>query len=62
MFIGISISMVLTYFYAVGIGGGLWPLYPSLGTFGLALLGTILFIISRRENEKPSDKIKTLDE
>lgn len=54
MFIGIGTSMVLTYVYALEGNRHIWPLYPSLGTFGLALLSTLIMILSRRKNSKSS--------
>lgn len=62
MFVGVGISMVLTYVCSIAGDPKIWPIYPALGTFGLALLATILMIISSKLNGEPSDKIDTLNE
>lgn len=60
MFIGIGISMVLTYVYALAGDPKIWPLYPTLGTFSIALIATILLIISSRKQSNSMEKMVDL--
>ena len=56
LFIGIGVSMVLTYVYALASDPRIWPLYPTVSTFGLALFATILLLVSSRKKGKSFEK------
>ena len=59
MFVGIGISMILAFVYAVSDNNAIWPLFPALGAFSVALVSTVILIISNKKHGKPSEKVES---
>jgi hypothetical protein len=51
LFVGIGTSMFLVYWFDINISN-YWPIYPILGAFLLAVLGTILKLTIKTKQEK----------
>ncbi len=62
MFVGITTSMIAVYIQLLSDKTEIWPLYPSIGTLGIAIVATVLLIVFRTKKDILPEKLVTQEE